>query len=343
MQNQKTNGEAARQSGADPASAGLQTAVGSLLGVPVRSVSVQSEPLHGGTLGDVLLITGNAQTADGRTLPFRIVQKTQKRWARPGDPASWRREYDLAQTEFYTFFTNSFRLPRCYHREIGENENRLWMEPVAGTSGVSLTLKDLELAAAELGRFQGRCHAKAEALRRITYFGDEEYPRREFAQWSPDTLEYRTLRSADCPLPKRLQKLLIGAQERSDAVYAALCNLPQVLCHRDYWMENLFVQNGAVTVIDWDCAGWGCVGEDIASLITDETDAALIGAYCRRLLPVYCSALGEHMALPPMDEIPVREMIVLKFGYRLLQQAMFARSPQPKAQAILALEEIAAL
>jgi len=314
-----------------------------MLGIPVLRVSYQSRPLHGGTLGDVQLITGNAQTNDGQALPFRLVQKTQKRWDRPGDPASWRREYDLVQSDFGQTFTKMFRWPRCYHAEIGENENRLWMEIAEGVSGANLTLDDLELAANELGRFQGRCHERVGALRQISCLGDEEVPCREFAQWSPDTLEYRTLRSADCPLPKRLQQLIIGTQERSDAIYNELRRLPQVLCHRDYWTENIFVQNGKVAVIDWDCAGWGTIGEDIASLIADETDAAQIGAYCRRLVPAYYAGLSERMALPPMDSIPIREMIVLKFGYRFLQQVMFSESPEPKAQAILALEEIAAL
>jgi hypothetical protein len=309
----------------------------------MRSVSYQSKPLQGGTLGDVRLITGNAQTNDGRALPFRLMQKTQKRWDRPGDPASWRREYDLVQTEFDRCFTDSFRWPRCYHAEIGENENRLWMEYAEGVSGANLTLDHLELAANELGRFQGRCHVRAETLARIACLGDEGVPRREFAQWSPDTLEYRILRSADCVLPERLQQLIIGTQERSDAIYDTLRDLPRVLCHRDYWAENIFVQNGKVAVINWDCAGLGAVGEDIASLIADETDAAQIGTYCRRLVPAYYAGLSEHMALPPIDSIPIRDMIVLKFGYRFLQQVMFSESPEPKAQAILALEEIAAL
>lgn len=339
MQTGNGNGDAE----AGISSSGLRAAAGALLGAPVRRVRVQSEPLHGGTLGDVLLITGNAQTEDGRTLPFRLVQKTQKRWVRPGDPESWRREYDLAQTDFAALFTDAFHQPRCFHAEIGETENRIWMETAEGRSGLALTLDDLELAAGELGRFQGRCLERAESLRRIACFGDEGTLRREFAQWSPDTLEYRTLRCADCPLPERLRQLILGAQERSDAIYDALGGLPRVLCHRDFWAENIFVHNGAVTVIDWDCAGWGCIGEDIASLIADETEASQIGAYCRRLLPAYYRALGESMALPPMETIPIREMIVLKFGYRFLQQAMFARSPEPKAQAILALEEIAAL
>jgi len=321
----------------------LLRAAGALLGVPVLRADYQSTPLHGGTLGDVRLISGEAEAADGSRLPFRIVQKTQKRWERPGDPASWRREYDLFSPALSAAFAPSFRAPRIVHAEIGEQENRLWMEYVEGRSGTQLTPDDLERAALELGRFQGRCHQQSEALRRLGCLGDADYMRRDYAQWTPDTVEYRWLRSGDCTLPNDLQTLLIDTQEQSDAVFRRLGRLPQVLCHRDYWTENIFAASGGIVAIDWDCAGWGCVGEDIASLISDETQPSQIGPYYRLLVPAYVQGLRELISLPPMDDIPIREMILLKFGYRLLQQVMFARSPEPKEQAIAALQQIGQL
>ena len=57
----------------------------------------------------------------------------------------------------------------------------------------------------------------------------------------------------------------------------------------------------------------------------------------KKLLPAYYLGLSETMALPPMDRIPLREMILLKFGYRFLQQAMFSKEQEAKDGAILAL------
>lgn len=321
----------------------LTRAVSAMLCMPVKAIHYQTTPLQGGTLGDVQLVAGEAETADGQTKPFRIIRKTQRQWERPGDPASWRREYDLCQTDFHALFTGAFRWPRCYDTQETQDTNTIWMEVVKGRSGADLTLSDLALAAAELGRFQGRCSKQENALRKIGCLSDAEYTQREFAQWTPDTAEYMALRSDTCALPPHLRQLLIDIHSRSGALYRAIHNLPQVLCHRDYWTENIFVSDGQVAVIDWDCAGWGSIGEDIASLIADETPVEQISDYYHTLLPAYYSGLKETMELPPMHAIPIREMILLKFGYRLLQQFMYARTPEAKAEATAILEQVAAL
>ena len=80
----------------------LRRAVSKQLGVPVQIESYQTTSLQGGTLGDVQLLSGDAQTANGCIQAFRIVLKTQKHWERPGDPGSWRREYDLFESAFHT-------------------------------------------------------------------------------------------------------------------------------------------------------------------------------------------------------------------------------------------------
>ena len=102
--------------------AALCRAAQKLLGTPVLTTDVAATPLHGGTLGDVQLLSGTAHTRDGRTLPFRLVQKMQKRWERPGDPGSWRREFDLFRSPFHTLFTDAFSCPQLY--EAQEKRNR---------------------------------------------------------------------------------------------------------------------------------------------------------------------------------------------------------------------------
>lgn len=54
---------------------------------------MKTEQLHGGTLGDVKLVSGIAKTADGEKIPYKIVQKRQEKWERPGAPGSWRRPW----------------------------------------------------------------------------------------------------------------------------------------------------------------------------------------------------------------------------------------------------------
>ncbi len=70
-----------------------------MLGETIVQTDYQTERLHGGTLGDVRLVVGEAKTASGDHLPYKVVWKSQKKWGRPGDPGSWRREYDLYQED----------------------------------------------------------------------------------------------------------------------------------------------------------------------------------------------------------------------------------------------------
>ena len=44
--------------------------------------------------------------------------------------------------------------------------------------------------------------------------------------------------------------------------------------------------------MDWDTAGWGYLGEDMASLIADEADIEHMVEYYRRCIPAYYKALG---------------------------------------------------
>ncbi|MFD1738079.1 hypothetical protein ACFSCX_16205 [Bacillus salitolerans] len=83
----------------------------------IISTDYQSIPLKGGTVGNVNLVTGIAETEDGEKLPYRIVLKIQNKWERYGDPSSWRREYDLYSSELGTTFSQALRWPICYHAE----------------------------------------------------------------------------------------------------------------------------------------------------------------------------------------------------------------------------------
>jgi hypothetical protein len=61
----------------------------------IINVEYQVTKLHGGTLGDVKLVMGMAECINGDKVPYKVVQKVQKKWERYGDLNSWRREYDL--------------------------------------------------------------------------------------------------------------------------------------------------------------------------------------------------------------------------------------------------------
>ena len=354
----------------------LETLIKSLskmFGQRIVRAEYQTEQLQGGTLGDVQLVSGMAETADGEKKPYRIVWKTQKQWERPGDPNSWLREYDLYKSDINAVFTDSFRRPECYLAERNENEIQLWMEYIDGESGSDLTVEMLEQAAQELGRFQGRLYMQSDTLKEASCLGDIGFMQREHDQWHTQTFtydflisapcrmpeflkqmlkdneiqlcegksfEYSCLRSTGCTLPTHLKQMLLDMDDRRDEIFNQIKLLPVVLCHRDYWIENIFHSGGKIRLIDWDTAGWGYMGEDIASLIVDDTEPSFIDEYCRRLVPAYLKGISEYMDLSHIENFHIRDMIIIKFGYRYFQRHMFSQSPDVKNHQIAILQKI---
>ena len=344
-----------------------------LLGRAVIHVDYQTKQLQGGTLGDVRLVTGVAETTDGSNLPYKVVWKKQKKWERPGDLNSWRREYDLYQSNLGTAFITALRWPECHYAEIRDNDMEIWMEYIDGVSGCDLTIEMLEQATWELGRFQGRIAKRQDEFKSISCLGDEGFLEREFNQWHTQSFtydflisepcrmpgflkkmlkdgdiqlvesksfEYGCLRSRGCDIPDHLKQMLIDIDNKKDEIFDMLKKLPIVLCHRDFWNENIFYSGGEIRVIDWDTAGWGFLGEDMASLIVDGMDVGRFEENYRRLVPVYLKGVSEYTKLPPIDENFILTMILIKFGYRMMQQYMFSKDPEEKNQGVNALQKI---
>lgn len=345
-----------------------------MLGQTAEVARCREEQLHGGTLGDVKLFSGSAKTADGTVQPFRAVQKKQKKWERDGDPDSWRREYDLAVSDFSSVFTDSLRWPDCYIAELHEKpsgeETEIWMEFIDGISGSDLTMRMLEQTAYELGVFQGRLYRQPEKLTSLTFLSDPGFPEREYAKWHKQTfdyqflcsdqcrvpehvrnmirsnpwdngktIEYNYLRSAECGIPEHLKQMLTDIDENRTVIFEKMKRLPVVFCHRDLWIENIFWSDGTIVLIDWDGAGFGYLGEDIASLIADDTESDCIPEYYRKLIPAYYEGISKYLPLPAVTDSCIREMIVTKFGYRAVQAHMFSDSQEGRREAVERLQK----
>jgi len=118
--------------------------------------------------------------------------------------------------------------------------------------------------------------------------------------------------------------MLIDMDESADQIFSRIEKLPIVLCHRDFWVTNIFCSDGKTILIDWDTAGWGYLGEDMASLIADEADIEHMVEYYRRCIPAYYKGFAEYADISPTTDHCVYEMILLKFGYRLVEGYMNA-------------------
>jgi len=321
----------------------LTRALNKMLGAKIIGADYQTRQLHGGTLGDVRLVTGMARTADHKELPYSVVLKTQKKWERYGDPHSWRREYDLYTSELGATFSGSFRWPDCYLAEINEEENetQLWMEYIDGVSGRVLTVEMLEQAALELGRWQGRLYAEQPIfLQKLTNLGRTEDLRNYYLRYRSWNVVYDYIRSDYCEIPKHLCEMLIDVDDNSDEIWRRIEKLPIVLCHRDFWIANILYSDGKIILIDWDTTGWGYLGEDIKSLVADEADLDHMVECYQKCVPAYYKGFSEYADVSHIANHCVHEMILVNFGYRLVENYINAASPDEKTLQLNVLQKI---
>lgn len=151
---------------------------------------------------------------------------------------------------------------------------------------------------------------------------------------------YDYIRSTECEIPEHLCYMLIDIDQRSDEIFNRIEKLPVVLCHRDYWVTNIFYQEEGICAIDWDTAGWGYLGEDMASLIADEADVAHMVEYYHRCVPAYYRGFSESVGTARLEDHCVWELILIMFGYRLVEWYRFSESLEEKALHLETLEKI---
>jgi GNAT superfamily N-acetyltransferase/uncharacterized protein YneR len=320
----------------------LKEILSKMLGEKIISADFQSKQLRGGTVGDVRLVSGNAETSDGTMLPYEIVLKVQKKWERPGDPDSWRREYDLYTSDLGSLFNDSLRWPKCYHAKMNaeETETQLWMEYIDGISGFDLNAEMFERSAWEIGRFQGRLYAdRPDLLGGIQNLSKLECLKNHvFRSRNDNLLVY--LRSGDCELSKHLRDMVIAENDNAAAIWARIENLPVVLCHRDFWYTNIFYDDGKIILIDWDSAGWGYMGEDVRQLLTDEMDIGLTAKYYQKCVSAYYKGLSEFADMSHIPISRIEELVLFNLAGEYAKQYMNAKTPEQQAFQIDALQKI---
>ncbi|MCL2058582.1 MAG: GNAT family N-acetyltransferase [Oscillospiraceae bacterium] len=321
----------------------LIKALGKMFDMPISKADYKSKRLHGGTVGEVRLVSGTAVSADGMKLPYNVVLKIQKKWDRLGDSNSWRREYDLYMSDFGSLFTDSLRWPECYHAEMNgdESEWQIWMEHIDGVSGRDLTVENFERAAFELGRWQGKLYAgQSEVFQNFRNLSKAEDLKNYYLRYRSWHKVYNYIRSDKCEIPKHLCQMLIEIDDNADEIWSRIEALPVVLCHRDFWVTNIFFKDGKIILIDWDTAGWGYIGEDIKSLVADEADVNHMVESYRRCVPAYYKGFSEYADVTYIKNHCIREMILVNVGYRLVEWIMDAGPSEKRAMLIETLQKI---
>ncbi|WP_411830342.1 phosphotransferase family protein [Paenibacillus alba] len=148
------------------------------------------------------------------------------------------------------------------------------------------------------------------------------------------------MRSEDFELPLYLRQMLIDIDEQADEIFARIEKLPLVLCHRDFWVTNLIYADGNFALIDWDTSGWGYLGEDLASLIADEPDINHMVEHYQRCIPTYYKGFSEYAAVSRIADHCVYEIILLVFGYRLVEGYLHTETDDEKTKHVHTLQKI---
>jgi hypothetical protein len=312
-------------------------------GQTVTHADYQIEQVQGGSVGDVRLITGTAETGGGDKLPYEFILKVQKKWDCPVDPDSWRREYDLYKSDFGKLFSDTLRWPECFHAEMNEEENatQIWMEYIDGVSGHDLTVEMFERAAYEIGRFQGRLYAEQPpVLQNISNLSKSDIKKGYYFLDRSKKRFYDFIRSDHCGIPEHLCKMIIDMDENADEHWNRVEQLPIVLSHRDFWMENILFSDGKVVLIDWDTTGWGDLGEDIITLIADTDDVENIMQYYKKCFPAYLKGFMEYADISHVPNLFKYERMVIAYGYRIIAEYMYAETPERKELKLMKLQKI---
>ncbi|MCL2198716.1 MAG: phosphotransferase [Defluviitaleaceae bacterium] len=258
--------------------------------------------LSGGSVGHVELATGIYKNK-----PLKVVIKTQKKWERPGDPNSWRREYDLYTSNFDEIFTSNLRWPKCYHSEINDNETKLWLEYIEGVSDADLTMEMYEKIAEGLGHFHGRLYSEKFTITTENLTDTDSM--KNFYHYN------RSRANADCKVPSHLQKMLSDMDNNSDNIWAEIEKLPIVLRHGDFFPPNMFYTDGKIILIDWDSAGWSYLGEDIVNMVADVDDTDNMVDYFNKCVPAYRRGFSEYSTV---ENLYIYERVIMHFGHRLV-------------------------
>jgi len=194
------------------------------------------------------------------------------------------------------------------------------LEYIDGVSGADLSPAAYEQAAYALGRLQGKLYAEKPAiLNKLSNLGALDYVEQFYKHYRCWDRVYDYIRSENCAIPAHICTMLINLDDNSEAVLEKIGKLPVVLCHRDFWVENLLFKDNTLYLIDWDTAGWGYLGEDLASLLADEADVGHMVENYRKCLPAYYKGFMEFAATAGIEDACIADFILLMFGYRLVE------------------------
>ena len=251
----------------------VRRALGSESAVPMNW---QVHPLGGGRgeiTGGVYRVAGGGHD-QGHRVSWSLVLKVVPEPGEGDDPGAhnyWKREFHIYQAGLLADLPG-ITAPRCWGADDRPGEGTwLWLEDISGLRRAAWRDQDDAQAARNLGQF-GAAYLRDRPLPRGAWLSDRML-RKESAFFGPylrglpATLDHPLVRQF-CPAGQaaRLERLWTARE----ALLRKVEGLPRTFCHLDAIRRNLYRREGTdepTVVLDWEWAGIGALGEDLAPLV----------------------------------------------------------------------------
>jgi hypothetical protein len=237
------------------------------------------------TTGGIYRFSGYG--TDGiQTKPWAIVLKIVKRppGTRCQDPPEWcywKREMLAFQSGMLATLPDGIHTPRCCGTTEHEDSVWIWMESIVESTGRRWSLDHYYYAARQLGRFGG---AFLSGYPMPNYAWLSPFFRSVFGDgglWAGFMNPQSSDNAWQNPLVQRtftalLRSRVLQIWDEKMQFFAALDQLPQVLCHNDLHRRNLMIRTNAdgpedLVAVDWAFCGPGAVGADLTELVINST------------------------------------------------------------------------
>lgn len=100
--------------------------------------------------------------------------------------------------------------------------------------------------------------------------------------------------------------------ERLRAILAEACDLSQGMCHGDLNTSNLHFREGRATALDFDCAAWGWLANDIAAFARGVTLSRHPGPEASALIAEFLRGYGQVRPIPPADRAALPAFLLIQ-------------------------------
>lgn len=182
----------------------------------------------------------------------------------------WKREVAVHQSGFLASLPHGLAAPDIYG--VLDTGDQVWLWQAEAVNTVTWSWAHYREAAYRLGLWQGQYATGERALPAFDWLSHNW-----LRQWGDlpvakilemldrfGGLELPVVRNHFSPTDIIQVRQLWAAREQH---LARLAHLPQVLCHLDAYRANFFWHGNTLTLIDWEFAGIGALGEEMAAFV----------------------------------------------------------------------------